>query len=148
MKLLLDTNVLIDYYLRRQPYFGSVSKLLMARIINDVQLWSSAKSYTDISYVASRYVDPQMLQQAFLKSFELIDVCSIDSDDIKRSAELNWADFEDCLISVAAEKVKADAIVTREPKGFERASMAVLSPDQVLGMLEKERGLSYGAVGF
>ena len=148
MKLLLDTNVLIGYYLRRQPYFGSVSKLLMARIFNDVQLWSSAKSYTDVFYVASRYVDPQKLQQAFLKSYELIDVCSIDSDDIKRSAELNWGNFEDCLISVAAEKVKADAIVTRDPKGFERASTAVLSPDQVLDMLEKERGLSYGAVGF
>ena len=148
MKLLLDTNVLIGYYLRRQPYFGSVSKLLMARIFNDVQLWSSAKSYTDIFYVASRHVDPQKLQRAFLKSFELIDVCSIDSDDIKHSAELDWGDFEDCLISVAAEKVKADAIVTRDPKGFEKASMSVFSPDQVLDMLEKERGLSYCAVGF
>ena len=148
MKLLLDTNVLIGYYLRRQPYFGSVSKLLMARIFNDVQLWSSAKSYTDVFYVASKYVDPQMLQQAFLKSFELIDVCSIDSDDIKRSAELNWADFEDCLILVAAEKVKVDAIVTRDPKGFEGASMMVLLPDQVLAMLENEYGVSYGDVEF
>ena len=98
--------------------------------------------------VASKYVDPQMLQQAFLKSFELIDVCSIDSDDIKRSAELNWADFGDCLISIAAEKVKADAIVTRDPKGFEGASMAVLSPDQVLAMLENKYGVSYDGIEF
>ncbi len=83
-----------------------------------------------------------------MKSFELIDVCSIDSDDIKRSADLNWADFEDCLILVAAEKVKADAIVTRDPKGFEGASTAVLSPDQVLAMLENEYGISYDDIEF
>ena len=45
-------------------------------------------------------------------------------------------------------RLKADAIVTRDPKGFKGASTAVLSPDQAFAMLENEYGISYGDVEF
>ena len=147
MKLLLDTNVLLDYYLRREPYFGIVKDLFIAKMFDDVQLWGSSKSYTDIFYIAKKYVDAHELQQAFLSSFEEIDLCSIEAEDIKRAAELSWPDFEDCLISAAAEKIKADAIVTRDVDGFKASAIPAMTPAQVMDQL-KGQGLIYETVIF
>lgn len=145
MKLLLDTNVLLDFYLSREPHVGIVKKLFIAKMFDDVQLWASSKSYTDIFYIAKKYVDAHELQRAFLASFEQIELCSIDGDDIKHAAELSWPDFEDCLISVAAEKIKADAIVTRDVNGFEASAIPSLTSAQVMDQL-KDQGLIYETV--
>ncbi len=143
MKLLLDTNILIDYYLRRMPHWNDVSRIVAAGFFGDVQIWASAKSYTDVFYVAGKLVDSAELQKAFSKSFELIELCSIDSEDVQHAAQLAWPDFEDCLVNIAAEKVKADAIVTRDATGFERSSVKAMHPAEVLEILASEHGLSY-----
>lgn len=146
MRLLLDTNILIDYHLRRMPHWENVARIVAAGIFGDVQIWASTKSYTDVFYVAGKLVDPDELQQAFLKSFELIRLCSIDPEDIERAATLAWPNFEDCLVGIAAEKVKADAIVTRDAGGFARSQVEAMRPEQVLDALECERGLFYDRV--
>jgi predicted nucleic acid-binding protein len=146
MKLLLDTNILIDYHLRRQPFFNDLAKLIIAGAFGDVELWTSAKSYTDVFYVAGKFVDRKALQEAFLKSFELFNVCSIDFDDLSRAAGLSWSDFEDCLISVAAEKIKADFIITRNTVGFKESNIPACSTSEILQLLETERGLRYESV--
>ena len=143
MRLLLDTNILINYYLRRMPYWDDVSRILAAGLFGDVQIWASVKSYTDVFYVASKFVDSAELQEAFLKSFELIELCSIDSEDVRRAAQMACPYFEDCLVNIAAEKVKADAIVTRDTSDFERSSVKIFHPSQVLEILESKHGLKY-----
>lgn len=143
MRLLLDTNILIDYYTVRMPYFEELTGLVVAREFGDIEIWASGKSYTDIFYVARKRFDEHELQRAFLDSFEMIDLCSIEPEDIKLAAELSWDDFEDCLIFVAAQKIKADAIVTRDVGGFSHSSIPAVCPLEALKLIEEEEGFVY-----
>lgn len=143
MRLLLDTNVLIDYFGRREPYFRDCTRLLIAAWFGDVELWASAKSFTDIFYLLARTCGRAELQRSFLRSLSVLKVCSVDGRDIEAAAGESWPDFEDCLISQAAEKIGADFILTRDARGFERSRVRALSPGAFFEWLRNERHLEY-----
>ena len=132
MKLLVDTNVLLDFYQKRQPFSEDWKSILLLHIVGDVELWASAKSFTDIHYVASKQVGTRAIQQAFLESFSFLNVCSLDGNDIKKAAQLEWHDFEDCVIYQAALKTKADYILTRNTRDFEQTKIPAITPHDLL----------------
>ena len=108
MKLFLDPNILIDYYPAREPYVQFFFKLQAMRAFGDAELWASAKSFTDVFYVCGKFAPGDALQRAFANSDEFLSICSISGPDIFEAARRCWPDFEDCLVAIAAEKVKAE----------------------------------------
>lgn len=148
MKLFLDTNVLVDYLAAREPHLALFKKLLAMRLFGDAELWCSAKSFTDVFYIASRYVDPVELQRAFVTSAEFLDICSVDGNDVVAAAKEEWDDFEDCLVSRCADKVKADYLVTRDEDGFRDAKVRPVHPRDLLERIRKDFGIEYEEIGF
>jgi len=148
MRLLLDTNVLIDLYTQRPPQGDIAKKLLMMREWGDAELWASAKSLTDIFYVLHKTYSSERIQSAFAESFRWLEVCSLDSSDLQRAVSRNWPDFEDCLIDCCAEKVKADFLITRNQGDFVRAHAKVASPQEFFDYLEEQHGLVYDEMEF
>ena len=118
MKLFLDTNVLIDLYQERHPYYEDVKKLQIMEEFGDAELWASAKSFTDIYYIMRKECVGADILRGFDASFEFLRICSIDGEDVKSAVRLEWIDFEDCVIEMAARKVKADFLLTRDAAGF------------------------------
>lgn len=145
MKLFLDTNLLIDFYAAREPYREFFAKLLAMRAFGDAELWASAKSFTDVFYVCRKRIPADHLQRAFVKSEEFLSICSIGQDDVVEAARREWPDLEDCLVGVAAEKVKADYLVTRDTTGFTQSKVAVVHPLDLFAVLE-QRGYVYDEI--
>ena len=146
MRLLLDTNVLIDYFARREPFFEAWKTLRCAAWFDDVELWASAKSFTDVFYVVSKAAASGQVQSAFLESMKFLHVCAIDGEDVAAAAQACWPDFEDCLVAVAAQKVGADFILTRDMPGFAQSKVPAMRPDEFFGWLLRERHISYADI--
>lgn len=132
MRLLIDTNVLIDGYLNRQPFNEEWKEIRLLQVIGDIELWASAKSFTDVHYLCRRHIDTYVIQKAILESLDYLRICSIDGYDIKRAAQAEWRDFEDCIIYQAAQKTKADYIVTYNTQDFEETGIPAVSPHELL----------------
>lgn len=143
MRLFLDTNILIDFYLRRRPFFIDASRLFVMRSLGDAELWASAKSFTDVFFVSSKAVGSQAIQEAMEHSLPYLRICSIDAADVQAALADRWPDFEDRLVARAAEKVDADYIITRDRTGFERSRIRHLSPTDLFDLIEREQGLRY-----
>lgn len=143
MRLLLDTNLLIDYFARREPFFTAWKRLRSAAWFRDVELWASAKSFTDVFYVLVKAIPSADLQGAFLESLSFLHVCSIDEDDIAQAAKAAWPDFEDCLVTVTAQKIGAMFILTRDVAGFSRSSVPARRPDDFFAWLKETRRIAY-----
>ena len=148
MKLLLDTNVLLDYALRREPFSHDARSLMTIGYFRDAELWGSAKSFTDIFYFATRAVGSTMAQELIERLVSELSICSIGKTDITAALAERWPDFEDCLIYQAARKVKADIIVTRDVAGFGRSQIPVLTPHGLLDYMERERHIVYEEISF
>lgn len=147
MRLLLDTNVLIDLYTQRPSEGDIAKKLLVMREFGDAELWTSAKSLTDIFRVLHETYSSERIQSAFEESFQWLEVCSVDFGDLRRAAERKWSDFEGCLVDCCAEKVKADYILTRNQGDFVHAHAKVASPQEFFDHLESYYGIVYEEAG-
>ena len=148
MRLLLDTCVLMDFFLSREPFVHDVRRLFVMRYFRDAELWTSAKSYTDLFYVGARAHGASRMQEMIEIALPELKVCSIDQQDIRTALTERWDDFEDCIVWQAARKVCADFIVTRNEKDFARSDIPALSPSALLDHAEKSLGLSYENVSF
>ena len=146
MRLLLDTNIMIDYFGERRTFYSDAVKLKIAASFGDVDLWGTANSFTDAFYILRKDHESQTIQELFLKNRDTISICSITSDDIFDAADEKWLDFEDCLIHICAKKIKADYLITRDKDGFARASIPCLEPSEFFAELEEKRGISYSEV--
>lgn len=147
LRLLLDTNILIDLFDRRTPFATDALKLRVANEFGDVELWASAKSFTDVFYVMVRAgATSEAVQEVFSESLSFLHVCSVDEDDIALAAAQKWEDFEDCIVALCAEKVHAQFIITRDKDGFERSKLPALSPQAFFDYLEEEYEIVYDEV--
>ena len=148
MKLLLDTNVLLDYFGRREPFFQAWRQISAMQALGDAELWASAESFTDIFYLLRDAVDPHDLQAAFVDSLAFINVCSVGPSEILEAAQTSWSDFEDCLIDVCAKRVKADYLITRDKDGFKASQVPWYAPVDFFAMLKRDYGIVYDEVEF
>ena len=148
MNLLLDTNVIIDYLGRKQPFFEDAERIVAMGYFGDARLWASAQSFKDAFYVLSHFVDSQKVQHALVRLSEIVNLADLPGDDVLKAAKLGWDDMEDCLIAICAEKTGADYLITRDQKGFSRSPVPALSPSSLLEKLREEEGVLYEAVQF
>jgi predicted nucleic acid-binding protein len=145
MVILLDTNVLIDYFGQRVSFVEEVRQLKVASYFGDVDLWATANSFTDVYYVLSKGSSHTAIQEAFLASREFLSICSVTGEDIYGAAAEQWDDFEDALIVSCANQLKADYIVTRDARGFAGSNIKCLTPTELVDEL-KTRGVNYAEI--
>ena len=145
MNVLLDTNVYIDYLGRQEPFYDAAREIVMHGFFGEATIWVPAQSVADAYYVLKKHVQNASVQQAIEASFEVITPVDLCAGDILRAVRLKWEDLEDCLIAVAADKARADYLITRDVRGFERSPVPAVSPEEWLDIMERSRGTIYSA---
>ena len=151
MRLLVDTNVIIDALQDRHPFAESAQKLLVLGRIKEFDLWMSISQLTDAFYVLTDGGKPSKARgakQRLLHVLEGVRICSLSEDDGKAALCSTWSDFEVACVYQAALKIKADAIITRNKKDFERSSIRVFDCDEFFVFLKEEKGLAYEEISF
>ena len=148
-KLLLDTNVIIDYIGKREPHFKEIRLLMICGRVGEFSLWISSSQVTDIVYILSHggneaYM-PEVLQK--LRTLRLfVNVYPVTDADIDKMLATTWADPEDALLIDLALKMQADAVITRD-EGFPRSDgMPVMDCAEFFAWLRDKHGLSYADV--
>ena len=133
MKLLIDTNILLDVLLKREPFYYKAVEVLELVQYDNVQEYVSAAAVTDIYYIAYKYLkDKGLVRQLLKKLMGIVSIASVSEKEIEEALELSWNDFEDSVQYAVALLNEMDGIVTRNPKDYKRADMKVWSPEQVL----------------
>jgi len=134
-RLLVDTNVILDVLLDRQPH-AEVSLAIWAAIEEGhAEGYLAAHSITTIHYLIQKQraaLKPKQIVSLMLRVFR---VALVDAAAIEHALRLPLPDFEDAVTAAAAEISVCDFIVTRDPKGFRGAPVPVLAPEAMLPML-------------
>ena len=146
MKLLLDTNVLIDYYAQREPFVENAILLRIASCLGDVDLWACSRSFPDVEYVLRRAIPANELRQMMSKSLEFLSVCTISASDVCDGFKSDWQDLEDFYIASAAKRIGADYVITRDCEGFAKSDVPALSPQGFFKLMQDEYGVLYDSV--
>ena len=134
-RALLDTNVILDALLDRQPWSTDARVLWQAHLNNQFAAHVTATSLTDIFYISRRHAGRDRAWLAVLACLDQLYVISVGFTELQVAATLGGSDFEDNLQIACAMTAQLDMIVTRDSSGFATSSIPVLTPQQMLATL-------------
>ena len=132
MRLLIDENILLDVLQSRKPHvYDSAGVWKLCETGQDTG-FVTALSFADLVYVMRKELDPDKIEDCFMK-FELVfQFVGVENADISKAVRKKWNDFEDALQSSVAERLKADYIITRNVKDFQHSKVMALTPSEYL----------------
>jgi len=129
MKIMLDTNVILDIALDRHPFVESATTLLQtARRIN-CMLFVTATTITDLYYVTRRAKGHTIALDFIVDLLEFVDIAGVDREVISRALRSEVIDFEDAIQESAAKMQNVDFIVTRNVKDFANSTVETYTPE-------------------
>ncbi len=136
MRVLFDTNVLLDALLAREPFVANAASLLEAVEAGRFEGFMSATTVTDVHYLVERQTkSAEIAITAMTRLLKLIEVCPVDRGVLEQAIALEFADFEDALQVACAISLGLEAIVTRDMGGFAGSPVLVLSPGELKDLL-------------
>jgi predicted nucleic acid-binding protein len=138
MKVLFDTNIILDVYLNREPFTNDSLKLLKLSENKRISGYVTANTITDIYYILGKTIkDKQKLTAAILQMLTVVSVTDVLSSDITKAFALSIEDYEDALITQCAIRTKAAYIITRNIKDFANSPVTVITPQDFLSKFFK-----------
>jgi predicted nucleic acid-binding protein len=135
-RALLDLNVVLDVLFARAPHVKEASPVFAKVESGEIEGYVAAHTITTLHYLAAKRQGRTKCRQLLLDVLKLFDVVPVDEDRLRRALEMNWKDFEDAVQAACAEAVAADYLVTRDRKGFRAATVAVVTPGELLALLQ------------
>ena len=132
MKVLFDTNVVLDVLLNREPHAEPAARLLSLVDTGELEGVICATTVTTVHYVACRARDDATARRCVEQVLHLFDVACVDRPVLLSALRLDFVDFEDAVLHEAALAAGATAIVTRNAKDFAGASLPVFDPSELL----------------
>ncbi|MBF0243566.1 MAG: PIN domain-containing protein [Desulfamplus sp.] len=132
MKLLIDTNVILDILLERKPFVEDAAMLFKIAQKKKFTLFITSTTVTDIYYIA-RKEKGRNSTLAFLKDLlQFVNVASVDKNIVLQSLESDMPDFEDAIQIFSAKNEAITTIITRNEADFEHSGLFVLSPNSFI----------------
>lgn len=131
MKILIDTNVLLDFLQQRES-FAEAEEILSLCGRNKVQGFVAAHSFPNMFFILRKYMDSAKRRDLLFYLTSLLGVVSMDY--LKILSALSRAD-EDCLQDECAAEIKADFIVTRNTDDFKNSMVPAITPAAFLKTL-------------
>ena len=138
MKILLDTNVILDMMLKRAPWVVEAEGLWKAVEAGKVEPYVCASSITDIFYITRKLAGAEGARRIVRACLDQMVIVGVTRDLLESAYAREHPDFEDDLQVACAEDSQLDAIVTRDPKGFADSPVSVMTPEELLERLSKE----------
>lgn len=132
MRLLIDTNVILDVLLNRTEFVQDAVNILKLTD-EDFQKYVSASAITDIYYIAYRELRNKKLVKDLLnRLIKIVHVADVSEQDIISALESDWNDFEDSVQNSVAENHAFDVIITRNPQDYKKSVLKLYSPQNFL----------------
>ena len=142
MRILIDTNILIDVVARREPFFFDAVKVFELCQKEKVEGYIAAHSVVNMAYILRKNFTSDELREILLRLCKTFTVEAIDLS--KLIATLNnrdFSDFEDCLQTQCALNLRADYIVTRNVPDFSASEIPAVTPEEFFKLLEEQECL-------
>ena len=133
MRLMIDTNIVLDVLLKREDFFEQSKAILDLCEKRKVQGFVTASAVTDIFCLTKKALGSLDDTYRVINSLlNIVKVLTVTNDDVINAFQQKAKDFEDCLMATCAKSNKCDCIITRKKKDFLAFEMTLYSPEEFL----------------
>ena len=133
MKILIDTNVILDILQKREPFFADSYRALRKAIEDDAECLLCASAVTDIFYMLRKALgSAQKTKEQIERLAQLVSFADVQGMDIHAALMRAMPDFEDAVVDVVAERNGAGCILTRNVRDFAGSVVPAILPADFL----------------
>ncbi|WP_019865352.1 PIN domain-containing protein [Methylovulum miyakonense] len=136
MKILFDTNVVLDLLLNREPFAKDAAILFNAVESCKIQGVLCATTITTIDYLCAKSIGGTLAKQAIKSLLELFLIAEVNQKILVAALDSSFADFEDAVLYQAGIYVGVDGLVTRNVKDFSSAESPVYTPPDLCQIIQ------------
>jgi predicted nucleic acid-binding protein len=136
MRILFDTNIVLDVLLKREPWATEARAVWRASDEGLITGHILASVLTDIFYIAHKQVGLEAARAAIHTCLDAFEICAVDRQTLEQAKTLPGKDFEDNLQIASAQIAELDGIVTRNKADFSAATIPVFTPAELLAQLD------------
>lgn len=135
MRVLLDTNVVLDHLLKRAPWANDATTIWQASIAGEFDAFVSAITPVNVFYVARKAVGAVLARRITASLLDAVGVCAVNQTVLRAAHGLAFRDYEDAVQHASAFTAGVDTIVTRDPTEYVSATLLILAPTDFLRRL-------------
>jgi predicted nucleic acid-binding protein len=134
-RVLLDTNIILDIALKREPHFTLSKKIFELIDHKRIIGFITATTVTDIYYIFRKEKGKKLALEFIWNLIEVIDVIGVDRDTIVQALKNGLNDFEDAVQVSAAKTNDIEIIITRNNPDFVKSGLTVMTPKEAVNKL-------------
>jgi predicted nucleic acid-binding protein len=135
VKILFDTNIIIDVLLDREPFSDLATKLVSKVEKKEIIGYLGATTITTIYYLAAKVAGKKKADLEINKLLSIFQIAPVNKSVLAEAIKTKFKDFEDAVLHEAAKQIEIQGIVTRNPKDFKSATLSIYSPEELYKML-------------
>ena len=140
MRVLLDTNVIIDVLQNREPWCISGKAIFLSVARKEFSGCITAKEAADIHFFAKKQFKGEenvdnKARQILIKLFSLFEIIDTTESDCKNALSFPNNDYEDAIMIETALRSGVDCIITRNTEHFSESPVKIYTPDEFVEII-------------
>ena len=135
MKILFDTNVVLDVMLLRKPFFRASTFLLAEVERKKIDGYLCPTTVNTIYYLVSKALGNKQAKNQIKNLLQIFKVSLVEKITLELSLQSKFKDYEDSVLHESALREGLDGIVTRNSKDFLFSKLNVYDPEELLKII-------------
>lgn len=136
MKVLFSTNVLLDVFLEREPFFEASAQTIGLAEKGELEGWICGTTVTTIFYLLTKKLSAKKANQHVRGILKIFNVSNSNRVVLEDALDSHFKEYEDGVLYQSAIHANLEAIVTRNQKDFVKSELPVYSPAEFLEALD------------
>ena len=132
MKVLIDTNIVLDVLCNRQGLMEASRKVMQLCEVGKINGALCTLSLVNISYIARKQLNRDQIKEIVRQMGLIFHVEDLKQQNLQRAVDSDMKDFEDAVQAECARRIKAQYIVTRNIKDFTESPVPAIKPEELL----------------
>lgn len=135
-KILIDTDVILDFFFDRKPFSENSTTILNLCENNIIEGYVTPVIISNIYYLLRRTAKHEKVIEKLKLLLTILNVLKMDKSTIEKALNSDFKDFEDALQNFSAVNFgEIEAIITRNIKDYKRSEIGVLTPESFVNLI-------------
>lgn len=139
MRVFIDTDVILDLLLAREPFFSAATGLFVLVQDGEIEGCISPLSFSNLFYVLRKELSAPEAVAALRKLKILTHVLPVDDRTIDSALASSFTDFEDAIQYYTALSNEVEVIVTRNKRDYKASKLPVLNGEECVELFLSQR---------
>ena len=143
MKILFDTNIILDVFLNRKPFEATAIRLFSAVENKVIQGYLCSTTITTLDYLLSKSIGRVNSKHAIVSVLDLFNITEVNYRTLKAAVDSDFSDFEDAVLYFSGYDAGVDGVVTRNTNDFTAAQLPIYKPDDLWALIQSSTSFRF-----